>query len=110
MVINYIEQAIDAIQAVTISPAHKENLLAHLTQTKNELAGEDIPWKKIIGALIVAATLLSGLADAPQAFENVNNAIQHILGTSIEKLLPPALPAPFPTYPYGSPLSPIRLA
>lgn len=94
LVINYIEQAIVSIQAVAIFPDQKEKLLAHLVQTKNELAEDDVPWKKVIGALIVAATILSGLADAPQAFENVDKALQHILGTSVERVSPPLLPSP----------------
>lgn len=110
LVINYIEQAIVAVQAVAIFPDHKEKLLAYLNQTKNELAEDDVPWKKVIGALIVAATLLSGLADAPQAFDNVNKAIQHILGTSVEKLTPPGFPSPSPQDPYNGKAEPIRLA
>lgn len=108
IVINYIEQAIISVQAATISPDQKAYLLAHLGQTKNELAGDEIPWKKVIGALIVVATILSGLADAPQAIENVRGALRHILGTSIEKLVPPTLPAP--DLPTEMPHGPVNLA
>jgi hypothetical protein len=44
-------------------------------------------WSKIVGALIIASTILGGastitggLADAPDAFQNVNKAIEYILG------------------------------
>jgi len=95
IVVNQIDLAIDNLQNVTnISPAEKERLIIYLKEAKTELASDTPKWKKIIGALIICATLLSGLADAPQAIDNLNAAITHILGTSVEKALPTLLPAP----------------
>lgn len=108
LVIKYIECTIANIENVTISSNQKEKLLTHLNQTKNDLAEDNIPWKKVIGALVVAAAILSGIADASQALENINKAIQHILGTSIEKISPPALSPP-PQIPDQQP-KPINLA
>lgn len=93
IILTCIDQAIyhlDASQA--IRPDEKERLTKYLQEINAELAKDAPAWKKIVGALIICATLLSGLADAPQALKNINNAIQHILGTSVQKSLPSLLP------------------
>jgi hypothetical protein len=66
-------------------------LLETLDNTKVELAKINPSWKKIVGALVIVATLLGGLADTPQAYENVSKAIQYILGASVEHHLPKQL-------------------
>lgn len=50
-----------------------------MESAKEELTKPDPSWKIIIGALVVVAALTSGVADASQAFENVNSAINYIL-------------------------------
>jgi hypothetical protein len=96
VVIDYLNNAIEIVRAAAIPPAHKDKLLSYLNQTKQNLAEKEVPWKNVIGALVVVATLLTGIAEAPHAYENVLNAIQYILGISIEKLSPLFLPAPPP--------------
>lgn len=97
VVVNQIDTAIEHLTVSTcIRPDEKEKLVAYLQEAKAELANDAPAWKKVIGALIICATLLSGLADAPQAIQNINNAIKHILGTSVEKSMPSLLPAPLP--------------
>lgn len=81
------------IQNASLAADDKKQLLEYLEHTKLELAETNPSWKKIVGALVIVAALLSGLADAPQAYENVSKAIQHILGTSVERHLPRQLPA-----------------
>lgn len=100
--INFVVIQIDtAIEKLTsssdIGPSEKERLIKYLVEAKAELAEDSPAWKKVIGALIISATLLSGIAAAPQAIENLNTAIVHILGTSVEKNMPnllPELPSP----------------
>ena len=80
-----------------IGASEKDRLIAYLNEAKTELAEESPAWKNVVGALIICATLLSGVAAAPQAIDNLNIAIKHILGTSVEKNMPnllPKLPAP----------------
>lgn len=93
VVIGHIETAVVIIQNASLAADDKKQLLEYLEHTKIELAETNPSWKKIVGALVIVAALLSGLADASQAYENVSKAIQHILGTSVERHLPRQLPA-----------------
>lgn len=93
IVITQINLAIENLETVTnLTKPEKERLTIYLKEVMAELASDTPAWKKVIGALIVCATLLSGLADAPQAIQNLNTAIKHILGSSVEKALPNLLP------------------
>lgn len=93
-----IDSAIENLNlSDTIGASEKERLIEYLNEAKAELAENTPAWKKVVGALIICATLLSGAAAAPAAIDNLNTAIKHILGTSVEKAMPnllPGLPAP----------------
>lgn len=94
IIITQIDLAIENIDtAYNLSRSEKERLIIYLKEAKAEVVSDTPSWKKVIGALIICATLLSGVADAPQAIQNLNTAIKHILGTSIERALPILLPA-----------------
>ncbi len=90
----HIEVAITEIHQASMSSAERDKLVEYLEEALSELSKDTPAWKKIVGALVIAATLLSGMAVAPTAYENVNKALQHILGTSIEHQMPT-----FPTLP-----------
>ncbi|MES9987911.1 MAG: hypothetical protein ABW077_08345 [Candidatus Thiodiazotropha endolucinida] len=70
-------------EAIGFSNEERAKLIDYLEEAKAELARKDPAWRKVIGALVICATLLGGAAVAPQAAENVNKAITYILGTSI---------------------------
>ena len=90
-----IDGAIENLNLSTeIEASEKERLIIYLNEAKIELAEDSPAWKKIVGALIICTTLLSGVAAAPQAIDNLNDAIKHILGTSVEKNMPNLLPKP----------------
>lgn len=93
LVITQIDLAIQNLETASISKPEKERLVRYLEEAKTELASDTPAWKKVIGAFVICATILSGFADAPQAFQNLNTAIKHILGTSVERTLPNLLPA-----------------
>ncbi len=78
----------------TIASDDKERLIEYIKAVKVEISGEKPNWNKAIGALVIVATLLGGVAVAPQAYDNVAQVIQHILGVSIEKHIPNMLPPP----------------
>ena len=67
-----------------LRPQEREKLIEYLREAKDELSKNDVSWRKVIGALVIASTLLGGIAIAPQAAENIGNAINYILGTSLE--------------------------
>jgi hypothetical protein len=69
-----------------ISPAYRKIVLEHLQEARVEFGRSAPDFKKIIGALVIVATLLSGLAAAPEAIENVNKAISSILSNSIDRI------------------------
>jgi hypothetical protein len=91
IVVYYIEKSAMIIQSASLGAKEKKELLETLENTKVELAKINPSWKKIVGALVIVATLLGGLADTPQAYENVSKAIQYILGASVEHHLPKQL-------------------
>lgn len=82
-----IDAAITCVQESSgLSLEQQEKLIDYLTEAKVELSKKEPSWRKVIGALVISATLLGGLggiAAAPQAAENIDKAINYILGTSI---------------------------
>lgn len=91
----FIENAYVEIQeSAQVNPSQKSQFLNYFDSVKNELSKDTPSWKKIIGALVIAAALLSGIADAPNAYKNITSALTYILGVSIENHIKPHLPAP----------------
>lgn len=72
----------------SISLETKENIEEYLRDIKAELARDTPAWKKVVGALVIVSAILSGLAVAPDALENVRGALHDILGTSIDEISP----------------------
>lgn len=80
-----IDLAIETVSSAdTISVNEKGNLIEFLKEAKEELTKKEPSWRKVVGALVIVSTILGGTAIAPQAYDNVNNAVKHILGTSIQ--------------------------
>jgi len=79
-----IDAAISILRSDSaIQQGERDTLIEYLQEAKDELAKKAPSWKKVVGALVITSTLLGGAAVAPQATENINNAINYILGTSI---------------------------
>lgn len=90
-----LDGAITALRNTsTIASVDKDRLIEYITASKLEISGDKPNWNKAVGALVIVAALLGGVAAAPQAYDNVAQAIQHILGVSIEKHIPNMLPPP----------------
>lgn len=95
LLIDRLDSAIHALEITnSIASQDKKQLIEYLTATKLEVSGDKPNWNKAVGALVIVATLLGGTATAPQAYDNVASAIQHILGVSIEKHIPNLLLPP----------------
>jgi hypothetical protein len=93
IILTHVDQAIEHLtSSQDIRQDEKKRLTEYLQEIKAELANETPSWKKIIGALIICATLLSGMADAPQVLQSLNSVLKYILGTSVEKSIPSVLP------------------
>lgn len=93
-VVLYVDDSMNIInESQEIGPETKEKLIEYLQDIKIELASKTPKWRKIVGALVIVSAILSGLAVAPQALDNVNKAVKEILGTSIEKVYPQQLPS-----------------
>lgn len=94
-----IDSALAEVDIISIPVKQKRRIVALLNEAKASLAEDsNVSWSKIVGALVIVATILSGLADAKQAYENVQKALRHILGPAVEdrrlREQPPALPEP----------------
>ena len=88
----HIQEAIAAISKETrLGGRERENLEEYLLVAQAELVKSDPSWKTIVGALVIASTILGGLAVAPEAIEHVNSAIKYLLGTAFE-----GMPSPMP--------------
>jgi hypothetical protein len=89
----FVETALTIISESKGIPADtKNNIEEYLQDIKAELARDTPAWKKIVGALVIVSTLLSGLAVAPDALVNVRDALHEILGTSIDGITPTRSP------------------
>jgi hypothetical protein len=84
-----LEQALSLIEADAFTPIDaKREIAAAVGNARLELVQTSPNWRKIIGALVIASTILSGIAAAPQALDVIQTAIKEILGTSIENVVP----------------------
>lgn len=94
-VIDLIDAAISEIENISsISPTERARIEGYLHDAKKEALGTNPSWSKIVGALVIVAAVTSGIADAPNAAKNIKDAIEYILGTSVEKPLQKYLPPP----------------
>ncbi|MDV6343267.1 hypothetical protein [Nitrosomonas sp. Is37] len=92
-IINHIEIAISELeQNIALPEDEKKQLIEYLYKAKSELAEDWPSWNKIVGALVIAAAIISGIADARQAYENIDSIIKYILGTSVEHHIPSTVP------------------
>jgi hypothetical protein len=88
-IILLIEAAISAIEDNSpLSTEDKKQLIEYLYKAKSEFSSDHPSWNKIVGALVIAAAITSGIADSSGAYENIDKAIRYILGTSIEHHMP----------------------
>lgn len=92
-IIVLIESAIEQIEGNSpLSKAEKKQLIEYLCKAKGEFAEGKPSWNKVVGALVIAAAITSGLADSSGAYDNIDSAIKYILGTSVEKHMPKFVP------------------
>lgn len=90
-----IDSALREIEQITsLSPAQRERVVEYLREAKNEVSSKRPSWSKVIGAVVIAATVVSGIADAPVAKKLLQDTIEYILGTSVEKPLENFIPPP----------------
>jgi hypothetical protein len=88
-VVDHIEAAIREVrEAPNIIEAQRSTLIVYLEEAKAEVKRERPSWKKIIGALVIVASILQGIAAAPAAVENLQAAVRHITGSSVEQPSP----------------------
>lgn len=88
-IIQLIEVAINEIEGNSFLAAeNKKQLIEYLYKAKIEFSSERPSWNKIVGALVIAAAITSGIADSSGAYENIDKALKYILGTSIERHMP----------------------
>lgn len=94
-VIDLIDIAIVEIENISsISPAERARIEGYLHEAKKEVLSTNPSWSKIVGALVIVAAVTSGIADASNAAKNLKDAIEYILGTSVEKPLQKYLTPP----------------
>ncbi|MGL5004135.1 MAG: hypothetical protein ACRDAM_14445, partial [Casimicrobium sp.] len=106
-VLDLIDHAIAEIQSATsISPTERKRIEGYLHEAKKQASSTSPSWPKIVGALVIVAAVTSGIADAPNATKNIKEAIEYILGTSVEpptqRRLAPALESEPPPAPIGT--------
>jgi hypothetical protein len=85
----FIDKALIAIgSSDELAGAKKSQLTEYLEEIRAELSTEEPSWKKLVGALVIVSAILGGLAVALDAYNNVRSALEYILGTSIEDIVP----------------------
>ena len=83
-----MDQSLVNIEKATIRKKEKQKLIIYIKETRTEVIKESTIWKSAIGALVITAAIISGIADAYGAYKNINKAITHIMGSSIQKTIP----------------------
>jgi hypothetical protein len=89
-VIKYADKAIEALTENTKIEEHTKTLLIeNMKEVKQELKKKTPAWKKIIGGLMITAAIVSGIADADDALDNIKKAYTAIMNkpfvTTIKK-------------------------
>jgi hypothetical protein len=74
-----IDNALQAIEQSEIDDDVRKQLNTILKSSQISLNSRTPSWSEVVGALVIASTILSGIAAAPQAYQNVEQAIQYIL-------------------------------
>lgn len=94
-VIDLIDTALEEIERLSsLSPSERVRVQGYLHEAKKEALSSNPSWPKLLGALVIVAAITSGLADAPNAAKNIKDALEYILGTSVERPLQKYLPVP----------------
>ena len=92
-VLDLIDSAFSEVEKLTsISPTDRARIEGYLQEAKKEVLSPTPSWSTIVGALVIVAAITSGIADAPNAAKSIKDAIEYILGTSVEKPLQRYLP------------------
>lgn len=91
LVINQINLAIQNVKDSVIRKEEQEKIISDLEETKIEIVKDRPSWKKIIGGIVIAATIISSVADIDDAIKNLNIAYIHIIGKSFQKSVPSVL-------------------
>lgn len=96
-VIELIDIAITQIEQVSaVPPTQRDRMLGYLQEAKQEVVSPRPSWSKIVGALVIVAAITSGLADAPAVAKTLKEAIEYIMGKSVEQPLQRYLSPPKP--------------
>lgn len=84
-VIELIDAALEQVRnSRYLTQIERARLVAGLESAKREASFAKPSWHFVIGALVIIASLTSGIADAPLATKNIRDAIEHILGENID--------------------------
>jgi len=79
-VIKYLDEAIEEISGSRIGATeYGINLISHLEKTRAEVASKKASWKAVIGGVVIAAAIVSGIADAPGAKKAIEEAYSYII-------------------------------
>lgn len=88
-VIQHIDEAINIIERrIPLTKEKGGALLVYLFEVKAEMSREQPSWRKIVGALVIATAIISGISDASQAYNNIKSALDHIMGSSVVRDIP----------------------
>ena len=92
---DFIDDALASIGKLTsIASEDREKIEGYLNEAKQEALSPSPSWSKIVGALMIVATIIGGVGEAENATKTVRDAIQYILGTSVKQPREPKLPEP----------------
>lgn len=80
-ILTYLDNAITELEKNTkIDDFTKKNILIYINEIKNELKQNTPTWRKIVGGFVIVAAIISGMADADTAYNNINKAYNSIIG------------------------------
>jgi len=78
VVLELLDRAVDQVRSAPINEQLKRQLAYHVVEVAQELKKSRPSWAKIIGGLVIASTLIGGVANAPQAANNLRVAASYL--------------------------------
>src|SRR5690606_2992857 len=91
-VLRLLDKALAEVEdAPGIAEEVSARIVNYLGLAKAEASAESPSWSKVVGALVIVAAMISGMADAPAAAATIRSALDYILQEAAQpqKQLPP---------------------
>jgi len=79
VVVNLLNEAKNEVQGASLDDEAKRELLAYIEEARREVRRPRPAWTRVVGAIVIAAAVISAVADLPKAVEHLQGAAHYII-------------------------------